>query len=54
MFEPPVSTPISVMIARAASRRRWYSLSVSVMRGRDRDRVARVHAHRIEVLDACR
>ena len=32
-FAPPVSTPISVMTARAASRRRWYSRSVSVIAG---------------------
>ena len=30
---PPVSTPISLITARAASRRRWYSLSVSVIAG---------------------
>jgi hypothetical protein len=29
----------------------WYSLSVSVWIGRDGDRVAGVHAHRVEVLD---
>ena len=33
MFEPPVSTPIFRMIAIAASRIRWYSLSVSVCAG---------------------
>ncbi len=33
MFEPPVSTPILRMIAIAASRMRWYSLSVSVCAG---------------------
>ncbi len=32
-FEPPVSTPISCMTARAASRSRWYSRSVSVRAG---------------------
>ena len=32
-FEPPVVTPISRMIAIAASRIRWYSLSVSVIAG---------------------
>src|SRR5205807_2266557 len=32
-FEPPVSTPTSRMIAAAASRIRWYSLSVSVCAG---------------------
>ena len=33
MFEPPVSTPISRMIAIAASRISWYSRSVSVCAG---------------------
>ena len=33
MFDPPVSTPTSRMIAAAASRMRWYSLSVSVCAG---------------------
>ena len=33
MFEPPVSTPISRMIARAASRISWYSRSVRVWAG---------------------
>ena len=33
MFEPPVSTPISRMMASEASRIRWYSLSVSVWAG---------------------
>ena len=33
MFEPPVSTPISRITARLASRIRWYSLSVSVCAG---------------------
>ena len=33
MLEPPVSTPISRMIAIAASRISWYSLSVSVCAG---------------------
>jgi hypothetical protein len=32
-LEPPVSTPISRMIAIEASRMRWYSLSVSVIAG---------------------
>ena len=32
-LDPPHSTPISRMIATAASRRRWYSLSVSVWAG---------------------
>ena len=32
-LEPPVSTPISCMTARAASRSRWYSRSVSVIAG---------------------
>ena len=51
MFEPPVSTPIARMHASAASRIRWYSRSDSVMHRRDRDRVAGVHAHRVDVLD---
>jgi hypothetical protein len=33
MFEPPVSTPTFLMIRRARSRIRWYSLSVSVRAG---------------------
>src|SRR5207247_1810080 len=33
MFEPPVSTPISLMMAIAASRISWYSLSVRVCAG---------------------
>ena len=33
MFEPPVSTPTARMMAAAASRMRWYSLSVSVCAG---------------------
>ena len=33
MFDPPVSTPISRMMAFAASRIRWYSLSVRVWIG---------------------
>ena len=33
MFEPPVSTPTARMIFLAASRMRWYSLSVSVCAG---------------------
>jgi hypothetical protein len=33
MFDPPVSTPISRMMAREASRIRWYSLSVRVWAG---------------------
>ena len=32
-FEPPVSTPILRSTATAASRMRWYSLSVSVTAG---------------------
>ncbi len=51
MFEPPVSTPISRITASEASRIRWYSLSVSVWAGATVMRVARVHAHRVEVLD---
>ena len=33
MLQPPASTPISRMIAMAASRIRWYSRSVRVMAG---------------------
>ena len=33
MFDPPVSTPTRRMMRRAASRIRWYSLSVSVSAG---------------------
>ena len=33
MFDPPVSTPTLRMISRAASRIRWYSLSLSVRIG---------------------
>src|ERR1700678_2092067 len=33
MLEPPVSTPISRMTAKEASRMTWYSLSVSVWMG---------------------
>ena len=33
MFDPPVSTPTLRMMRRAASRIRWYSLSVSVRIG---------------------
>src|SRR5579884_172326 len=33
MFDPPVSTPMARMIATAASRIAWYSLSVSVCAG---------------------
>ncbi len=33
MLEPPVSTPISRMTAKEASRMIWYSLSVSVCAG---------------------
>ena len=33
MFDPPVSTPTRPMMRRAASRMRWYSLSVSVSAG---------------------
>ena len=32
-LEPPHSTPISRIMATAASRSRWYSLSVSVCQG---------------------
>ena len=33
MFDPPVSTPMRRMHAKAASRMRWYSTSVSVWTG---------------------
>ena len=33
MFDPPVSTPTRLMMRRAWSRIRWYSLSVSVIAG---------------------
>ena len=33
MFDPPVSTPTRLMIRRAMSRSRWYSLSLSVSAG---------------------
>jgi len=33
MLEPPVSTPISRITAKEASRITWYSLSVSVIAG---------------------
>ena len=33
MLDPPVSTPTRLMIFRAASRMRWYSLSVRVIAG---------------------
>src|SRR5579859_1435406 len=48
-FEPPVSTPTSRMMAAAASRIRWYSLSEGLRRG-DGDGIAGVHAHGIEIL----
>ena len=51
MLQPPVSTPTARMIRMAVSRMCWYSRSVSVMRGGDGDRVAGVHAHRVDVLD---
>ena len=33
MFDPPVSTPTRLMMRRAMSRSRWYSLSLSVSAG---------------------
>ena len=48
MFEPPVSTPISRMIRRAASRMRLIFLVGQGHGRRDGDTVAGVHAHRIE------
>ena len=47
----PFRTPISRMTASDASRIRWYSLSVKRLRRRNGDRVAGVHAHRVEVFD---
>ena len=51
MFEPPVSTPISRMQAKLASRMMLPFLVGQRLDRRDRDRVAGVDAHRIEVLD---
>ena len=51
MFEPPVSTPISV---HDRARRVAQALVLLVgqrHRRRDGDRVAGVHAHRVDVLD---
>ena len=52
MFDPPVSTPMARITCRAMSRMFWYSTSVQGLRRRDRDAVAGVHAHRVDVLDA--
>ena len=51
MFEPPVSTPISRMIAHRGVAHALVLLVGERHRRRDGDRVAGVHAHRIEVLD---
>ena len=51
MLQPPVSTPTSRMMSMPMSRSFWYSRSVSVSAGRDGDRVAGVHADRVDVLD---
>ena len=51
MFAPPVSTPTARTIAAAESRSSWYASSGKRHLRRDGHRVARVHAHRVEVLD---
>ena len=51
MFEPPVSTPTSRMMARAALRMTWYSRSVRVWAGATVTESPGVDAHRVEVLD---
>jgi hypothetical protein len=50
MLQPPVSTPTARMMSMPMSRSFWYSRSVRVSAG-DRDRVARVHADGVDVLD---
>ena len=50
-FEPPVSTPIARMHGARRRASRWYSPVGERLRRRHRDRVARVHAHRVDVLD---
>ena len=50
-FEPPVSTPISRSTAIEARAHALIFLVGQRQRGRDRDGVAGVHAHRIDVLD---
>ncbi len=50
-FEPPVSTPISRSTAIEALRIIWYSLSLSVSAGATVIEFARMHAHRVDVLD---
>src|SRR6516162_8343530 len=50
MLQPPVSTPTARMILIATSRMCWYSVGER-HRGGDGDRVAGVHAHRVDVLD---
>src|ERR1700676_1117003 len=50
MFEPPASMPTARMTAAAASRIRWYSLSVRVCAGATVIE-SPVDAHRIEVLN---
>ena len=50
-FEPPVSTPISRMIAIDGVAHPLVFLVGQRLRRRDRDRVAGVDAHRVEVLD---
>ena len=51
MFEPPVSTPTRRMMRRADVAHPLVFLVGQRQRRRDRDAVAGVHAHRIDVLD---
>ena len=51
MLDPPVSTPISRMIAIDASRMMLVLLVGEGLRGRHRDAVAGVDAHGVEVFD---
>ncbi len=51
MFDPPVSTPTARITVSAWSRSTWYWPVGERLLRRDRDAVARVHAHRVDVLD---
>src|ERR1051325_1786514 len=51
MLDPPVSTPTSRMMARAALRIAWYSRVVRGWAGGDGHAVPGVDAHGVEVLD---
>ena len=51
MFEPPVSTPTARITVIAWSRSFWYWRVGERLLRRDRDGVAGVHAHRVDVLD---